>query len=186
MNPITGGRVLLLLYMADRTSVATTPLKSGEPNEKSRSSTPMALKRSRHLAISLTGKRTEPAQTNEPDFLALFAHLADCDLDRRRQCSHAQQNDFRIFGHVLFEERVAVLASKRFFEVGIDFANHIAGDFSDCVVLPPNFHHPIFVGLWGHRNNVVGMEQQIAAVVGRQELLDLLAPSGSSPGLGSG
>ena len=32
-------------YMADRTSVATTPLRSGEPNEKSRSITPTALKR---------------------------------------------------------------------------------------------------------------------------------------------
>src|SRR5208337_1232944 len=33
MNPITGGLVALLLYMAERTSVATTPLKSGTERE---------------------------------------------------------------------------------------------------------------------------------------------------------
>src|SRR5271169_3369603 len=55
-----------------------------------------------------TGKRPEPAQTDEPDFLALFAHLPDCHLDRRRQCAHAQQYDFRIFGHIFFEKWIAV------------------------------------------------------------------------------
>src|ERR1700741_5377592 len=53
INPSTGGLVAALLYIAERTLGATTPLRSGEPNEKSRSITPTARKRSRHFAISL-------------------------------------------------------------------------------------------------------------------------------------
>ena len=62
----------------------------------------------------LASKRPEPAQANEADFLAFFAQLPDRNLDRRGERSHAQQHDIRIFGHILFEERVAVLASEVF------------------------------------------------------------------------
>src|SRR5271157_4094947 len=69
MKSSTGGRLAALLYMAERTSVATTPLRSGEPNEKSRSITPTALKRSRHFAISGPAKgRNQRSRTN-PTFL---------------------------------------------------------------------------------------------------------------------
>src|SRR5579864_2459203 len=68
MNPITGGRVLLPVYMADRTSVAITPLRFGEPNEKSRSMTPTALKRSRHLASSGPANGRNQRRRTNPTF----------------------------------------------------------------------------------------------------------------------
>src|SRR5208283_1014618 len=105
-----------------------------------------------------TRKRPEPAQANEAAFLAFFAQLTDCNLDRRRERSHAEQHNLRIFGNIFYEERIAILASERFLEVGIDFANHATGDLGDFVVLPSNLRDPIFIGLWSHRNYVVGME----------------------------
>jgi hypothetical protein len=58
-----------LVYMAERSSVATTPLRSGDPNEKSRSMTATALKRSRHLASSGPAKGRNQRNRTNPTFL---------------------------------------------------------------------------------------------------------------------
>src|SRR5438105_12236 len=71
-----------------------------------------------------TGKWPEPAEAHEADFFALLAHLANGDSGRCGERSHAEQNDLRIFCHVFFEERVAVLAAKDALEVGVNFANY--------------------------------------------------------------
>ena len=174
MKPITGGRVAALRVHGGANFRRHHATQIRRTEREVAIDDADGLEALQALGNLRTGKRPEPAQANEADFLAFFAQLADRHLDRRGHGAHAQQHDVRIFGHVLFEERIAVLAAELLLEVGIDFANHVAGNFGDCVVLPPNLHHPVFVGLWGHRDDVVGMEQQIAAVVRRQELLDLL------------
>ncbi len=148
--------------------------------------TPTALKRRRVLARILSREGTEPAQPHEPDFLTLFAHLADGDSGRSGERSHSEQNHVRVLGHVLFEERIAVLAAEDPLEVGIDFLDHANGALSNLEVLPPDFHHPVFVDLRSDGNHVVGMQQQFTALVGRQELLHLFLRRDTSPATASG
>ena len=136
--------------------------------------TPTALNAAEALCQFLVRERAEPAQTHETDLLALCAHFADGDLNRHRERAHAQQNHIGIFGHVLFEERVgAVVAAENPVHIRVHLAQHILGALGDTLLLQTDLHHPVFVALRGDRDSVVRMEQQVAAIVARQELIDL-------------
>ena len=58
-------------------------------------------------------------------------------------------------------------------EVGVGLLDDGVGALHGLVVLAADLDDPVLVGLRGHRDRVVGVQQQIAAVVARQELVDL-------------
>ena len=101
----------------------------------------------------------------------MLAHLPDGDFHRGRKRPHSHQHNIGIVGLIFLEERIAVGAAQDPLEIGVGFLDDAKGPFHGRVVLAPDFHHPIFVGLRGHGDGIVGMEQQVSAVVTRQELI---------------
>src|SRR5262249_50508515 len=123
------------------------------------------------LGQLFSSKRPEPAQAHKADLLSLLAHMPDGNLHRRRERAHSHQHDVGVFGHVFLEERITIGASKDAREVGIGFFQYAGRALHGGKVLAANFHDPIFIALWGHGDGVIGMEQQIAAVIARQEFV---------------
>ena len=83
------------------------------------------------------------------------------------------EDDLGVLRHVLLEPRVLGPAAEDLAEVGVGLLDHVVGALHRLVVLPADLDDPVLVGLRRHRDRVVGMQQQVAAVVRRQELVDL-------------
>ncbi len=116
-------------------------------------------------------ERAEPAGTDETHLLALGPHVPDAHLHGQRDRPHAHQDDLRVVGHVLLEPRVLGRAPHDFSKISIGFFDHGGGPLHRLVVLPPDLDDPVLVGLGRHRDRVVRVQQQIAPVVTRQELV---------------
>jgi hypothetical protein len=126
------------------------------------------------LSQFVGGKRPEPAHAHKADLLALLAHLANGDLDRRGERAHAHEHHVGVVGHIFLEEGVAVGAAEDALEVGVGFLDHIVSAVHGRVVLAADLHDPILVRLRGDGDRIIGMQEEVGAVVTRQELVDLV------------
>src|SRR5215510_14684834 len=129
-----------------------------------------ALQRGDHL---LRGERAEPAGPDQADLLALRAHVADADLEGQRDRSHAHQDDVGILRHVLLEPRVLRAAPEDLAKVRVGFLDDRVGPTHRLVVLATDLDDPVLVSLRSDGDGIVRMEEEVAAIVAREELVHL-------------
>src|SRR2546426_4330135 len=117
------------------------------------------------------GEWPEPLKPHEADLVAFLAQAADRDPHRQGERPLAEEDELRVVGHVLVQERAPPAAAEEPFEVGVRLADDGLGLPHRLVVLHADLHEPVLVDLRRDGDGVVRVEQAITQVEGREELV---------------
>ena len=94
------------------------------------------------------------------------------DTQRHGERSHAHQHHVGVVSHVLLDERVVAAAPEYALQVVVRLGDHALGAAHGVVGLAANLQQPVLVDLRRDRDGVVGVQHELAPVIGWQVLVD--------------
>ena len=132
---------------------------------------PTALKRLSRPTTSSAGNGRNHFKPREADLVALLAQPPYDHARGHGNGALADEDEIGVVGHVLLDERL-LLAAGQLVVLLVGLANHLGRAAHRRVVLLADLGQPVLVDLRRDGDRVVGVEQPVAQVVARQELVD--------------